>query len=54
VPPSKHQAASDLTTAARQRPLAIPIGDPLPPDRIAEAHDPVDSGVRERVLRSIA
>ena len=37
----------------RRRPRGsapIPIGDPLPLDRIAEAHDRVDSGTRERVL----
>jgi len=33
--------------------LRIPIGDPLPLDRIAEAHDRVDAGARERVLLAI-
>jgi NADPH2:quinone reductase len=52
-PMAKRQAADDLTTAARQGAIAIPIGDPLPLDRIAEAHDRVDVGVRPRVLVSI-
>ena len=44
---------ADRTTVVRQRALSIPIGEPLPPDQIAEAHDRVDAGTRERVLRSI-
>jgi len=32
---------------------ANPIGDPLPLDRIAEAHDRVEVGARERVLLAI-
>jgi NADPH:quinone reductase len=47
---AKRQAAVELTTAARERALSIPIDDPLPLDRIAEAHDRVDSGARQRVL----
>jgi NADPH:quinone reductase len=47
---AKREAADDLTAAARAGALAIPIGDPLPLHRIAEAHDRVDSGTRERVL----
>jgi NADPH:quinone reductase len=46
------QAAADLTTAAREGALSIPIGDPLPLDQIAEAHDRVDAGTRQRVLLS--
>jgi NADPH:quinone reductase len=49
----KRQAADDLTTAAREGKLSIAIADPLPLDRIAEAHDRVDSGTRDRVLLSI-
>ena len=48
---AKQQAAADLTAAASEGALSIPIGDPLPLDRIAEAHDRVDAGTRERVLR---
>ena len=47
---AKREAADDLTAAAREGALSIPIGDPLPLDRIAEAHDRIDSGTRERVL----
>jgi NADPH2:quinone reductase len=52
-PAAKRQAAVDLTTAARERALSIPSGDPLPLDRIAEAHDRVDAGTRKRVLLAI-
>jgi NADPH2:quinone reductase len=50
---AKRQAAVDLTTAAREGALSIPIGDALPLDHIAEAHDRVDAGTRERVLLAI-
>jgi len=50
---AKREAASALTTAARDGALSIPIGEPLPLDRIAEAHDRVDAGARERVLISL-
>ena len=53
-PAAKRQAAADLTTAAREGALSIPSSDPLPLDRIAEAHDRVDAGTRERVLLAIA
>src|SRR2546421_5739403 len=52
-PAAKRQAAVDLTTAAREGALSIPSGDPLPLDRIAEAHDRVDAGARKRVLLAI-
>jgi NADPH2:quinone reductase len=47
------QAATDLTTAAQDGALAIPIGEPLPLQQIAEAHERVDAGSRKRVLLSI-
>jgi NADPH:quinone reductase len=47
---AKREAASALTTAAREGALSIRTGDLLPLDRIAEAHDRVDAGARERVL----
>jgi NADPH2:quinone reductase len=50
---AKHRAAADLTAAARDGALRIPIDEPLPLDRIAEAHDRVDAGARKRVLLSI-
>ncbi len=52
-PAAKHQAADDLTAAAQQGALRIPIDVPLPLDRIAEAHDRVDAGTRRRVLLAI-
>jgi NADPH2:quinone reductase len=50
---AKRQAAADLTTAAGEGALSMPSGDPLPLDHIAEAHDRVDAGTRERVLLAI-
>jgi NADPH2:quinone reductase len=50
---AKHQAAADLSAAARDSALRIPIDEPLPLDRIAEAHERVDAGTRNRVVLSI-
>jgi NADPH2:quinone reductase len=50
---AKHQAAADLNAAARAGALRIPIEEPVPLDRIAEAHDRVDAGTRSRVILSI-
>ena len=50
---SKQQAAVDLTAAAVDGALSMPIGTPLPLERAAEAHDLVDSGTRDRVLLAI-
>src|SRR5436190_10341507 len=50
---AKRQAAADLSTAAREGALSIPIGDPLPLRHIAQAHERVDAGARQRVLLSI-
>jgi NADPH2:quinone reductase len=52
-PEAKQQAAADLTAAARDGALSIAIGEPLPLERTAEAHDRVDAGARERVLLAI-
>jgi NADPH2:quinone reductase len=49
-PATKRAAAEALTAAARDGALTLPIGDPLPLERIAEAHERVDAGARERVL----
>jgi NADPH2:quinone reductase len=51
--PSKQQAAADLTDAAREGALSLAIGTPLPLDKIAEAHDRVDAGTRDRVVLAI-
>ena len=50
---AKEWAAADLTSAARDGALSISIGEPLPLDQIADAHDRVDAGSRERVLIAI-
>ena len=47
---AKRDAVNDLTTAAREGRLSIAISDPLPLERIAEAHDRVDAGTRQRIL----
>jgi NADPH2:quinone reductase len=52
-PAAKQQAATDLTTAAHDGALTIPIGEPLPLDQIAAAHDRVDAGASGRVLLAI-
>jgi NADPH2:quinone reductase len=52
-PEAQRQAAADLTAAAAAGALAVPIGEPLPLDRIAEAHDRVDAGAAGRVLLSL-
>jgi NADPH2:quinone reductase len=50
---AKQQAAADLTSAAEDGALSIPIGAPLSLERVAEAHDRVDAGTRDRVLLTI-
>jgi len=47
---AKRQAATDLTTAAMQGKLSIPVGEPFRLADAAKAHDRVDRGARERVL----
>jgi NADPH2:quinone reductase len=50
-PGAKAQAAADLTAAAAAGALSAPVAAIYPLDRIAEAHDAVDSGaVHGRVL----
>jgi NADPH2:quinone reductase len=50
---AKRQAAADLGAAASEGALRITVGDPLRLERIAEAHDRVDAGTRERVVLMI-
>ena len=50
---AKRSAAIDLTAAADDGAPPIPIGEPLPLDEVAEAHDRVDSGARGRVLLAL-
>ena len=49
---AKRQAAADLTAAAPEGALHRDPR-PLPLDHIAEAHDRVDAGPRERIVLSI-
>ena len=53
--PRRGQAAGRRRPHRRGRDgaLSIAVGDPLPLDRIAEAHDRVDAGTRERVLLAV-
>ena len=53
-PAAKRRAAADLTAAAAAGALAIAVAEPLALERVAEAHDRVDAGTRERVLLAIA
>jgi NADPH2:quinone reductase len=50
---AKHKAAHDLTAAAREGALRVASDEPLPLDRIADAHDRVDTRTRKRVLLAI-
>jgi NADPH:quinone reductase len=50
---AKRQAAADLIAAVRDGALSIPIGDPLPLERVAAAHDRVDAGTRHRVVVAV-
>jgi NADPH2:quinone reductase len=50
---AKQQAAVDLTVAASEGALSPAIGTPLSLERIAEAHDMVETGSRTRVLLAL-
>lgn len=50
---AKRQAATDLTTAATQGRLSIPLREPFDLADAAQAHDAVDRGTRKRVLLRI-
>jgi NADPH2:quinone reductase len=50
---AKQQAAADLTAAAKDGALSIATGPALPLERVAEAHDRVDAGARDRVMLAI-
>ena len=50
---AKQRAAAELTAAAREGALSVPIGMPVTLERSAQTHDRVDAGARERVLVSI-
>jgi NADPH2:quinone reductase len=53
-PAAEQQATADLTAAAREGALSIPIGELLPLDQIAAAHDHVDAGGSGRVLLALS
>ena len=50
---AKQHAADDLTTAARHGAVEIATADPLPLDRVADAHELVDAGSHSRILVAI-
>ena len=50
---AKQLAAKDLTTAAQDGALVIPIGTALPLADTGEAHNQVDAGSRSRVLLAV-
>ena len=50
---AKQRAATDLTAAAGDGALSIPVEDVLPLDQAAQAHDRVDAGTRGRILLGI-
>ena len=51
---AKRQAAMDLTDAATDGALSIPVGTHIALSEAAVAHDLVDGGARERVLLRIS
>jgi NADPH2:quinone reductase len=50
---AKQHAAADLTAAAQDGALSIPVDAMFPLEQTAEAHDRVDAGVRGRVLIAV-
>lgn len=50
---AKRQAAADLTAAARDGALSVPVDEARPLNLIAEAHERVDAGARRRVLVAV-
>jgi NADPH2:quinone reductase len=51
---AKQRAAQDLTRAAEEGALAIPVNTPLPLIETATAHETVDAGSRSRVLLGVS
>lgn len=47
---AKDRAATDLTAAARDGYLTVPVAEPIPLEDTAQAHERVDAGSRQRVL----
>ncbi len=50
---AKQQAAADLTAAAQHGALSIAIGETMPLEATAQAHDRVDAGSSGRILVAI-
>jgi NADPH2:quinone reductase len=50
---AKRAAAAELTAAAADGRLTIAIDEPLPLERIAEAHDRVAHGTRARAILAV-
>ncbi|MGY1760810.1 hypothetical protein ACI79G_20130 [Geodermatophilus sp. SYSU D00779] len=50
---AKRQAGGDLTAAAADGALSVPVGAVLPLDDVAAAHDRVDAGATGRVLLAL-
>lgn len=50
---AKQQAAADLTTAARDGALSVPVDAVMPLEEAAQAHDRVEAGARGRILLAI-
>lgn len=50
---AKLAAVADLNAAVADGRLRVPWAAPLPLDRIAQAHDRVDAGSRQRVLLAV-
>lgn len=50
---AKHAAATDLTVAAREGALSVPVIELLPLEAVARAHDMVDAGSGSRVLLTL-
>jgi len=53
-PDIKQRAAADLTAAASNGALSIPVSAPLPLNRAAEGHDRVDAGPTARVILAVS
>lgn len=51
---AKGHAARDLTAAANDGALDIPIAEPLPLEQVAATHGQVDAGSRIRLILTIA
>jgi NADPH2:quinone reductase len=52
-PEAKRQAAAELSAAAGSGALTVATAEPLPLERIAEAHDRVDAGAPGRTLLAL-